>query len=82
MTPMQVRKAEYGAAIYCRPCRMARSLRLGVVPKRYQHIDLREIPLRCLQCGERAKRIVVSRTWGGRLDMIWDRTRPLDEDGL
>jgi hypothetical protein len=82
MTPMEVRQQGYAAVASCRPCQRSRTLRLALLPARFQRRPFSEIPLRCMECGERVEEIHVQVFRGGRFVEIWRWIRPLDADGL
>ncbi len=72
MTPAQIRADHtLTARAGCSHCRNSRTLRLGVVPARYQHTVLQMIPFRCRTCGELAEDFHVERWTGGRFATVW-----------
>ncbi|RYG88278.1 MAG: hypothetical protein EON59_04960 [Alphaproteobacteria bacterium] len=82
MTPLEVRQAGFSAEVGCDRCRRRRTLRLALIPDRWQRRPFSEVPLRCMDCGERAHEVIVQVQRGGRFEEHWRWTRPLDQDGL
>lgn len=72
MTPAAIRADHtLTARASCKHCRNSRTLRLGVVPAKYQNTDLPLIPFRCRTCGEFADAFDVERWTGGRFETVW-----------